>query len=199
LISDGLNGLPIVRFNGTSNYLRNATAELLTNNATQFTIYIVSNMEGSGSRFTFLYGDDSRRQIVHQRFENAELYYGDTGFVNYGSVPLQSNWAIRGWVYNGALSGNSNRLKIYRNGTQLSPSYTNTIVPNLGTLVHGYYIASRSNLTDVMQTDIAGIYLFPSALTDSDRHKLEGYIAHQRGLTANLAADHPYKNNPPVV
>jgi len=35
------------------------------------------------------------------------------------------------------------------------------------------------------------------ALTESDRQKLEGYLAHKWGLTGNLPADHPYKNSPP--
>lgn len=33
----------------------------------------------------------------------------------------------------------------------------------------------------------------------SERAKLFGWAAHKYGLTANLAADHPYKNEPPLV
>jgi hypothetical protein len=34
--------------------------------------------------------------------------------------------------------------------------------------------------------------------TTTDRQKLEGYLAHKWGLTANLPSDHPYKINPPA-
>lgn len=34
-------------------------------------------------------------------------------------------------------------------------------------------------------------------LSDADRQKLEGYLAHKWGLTANLPSDHPYKTVTP--
>jgi hypothetical protein len=34
--------------------------------------------------------------------------------------------------------------------------------------------------------------------TTLERQKVEGYLAHKWGLTANLPADHPYKVNPPA-
>lgn len=36
-------------------------------------------------------------------------------------------------------------------------------------------------------------------VSQSDRQKLEGYLAHKWGLTANLPVTHPYKNTPPYV
>jgi hypothetical protein len=47
------------------------------------------------------------------------------------------------------------------------------------------------------QHDYAELVLVqsPSALDES---KLEGYLAHKWGLTANLPSDHPYKVNPPA-
>jgi hypothetical protein len=37
------------------------------------------------------------------------------------------------------------------------------------------------------------------ALSDGDREKIEGYLAHKWGLTANLPAAHPYKSLAPTV
>ena len=34
------------------------------------------------------------------------------------------------------------------------------------------------------------------SLTDANRQKIEGYLAHKFGLTGKLASDHPYKSNP---
>lgn len=36
-------------------------------------------------------------------------------------------------------------------------------------------------------------------LSTIDRQKLEGYLAHKWGLTANLPSDHPYKSTPPYL
>lgn len=46
---------------------------------------------------------------------------------------------------------------------------------------------------------MAEIIATPTLLSDTDRQKLEGYLAWKWGLEANLPADHPYKNTPPTV
>lgn len=44
---------------------------------------------------------------------------------------------------------------------------------------------------------MAEIIIFAQALSDADREKVEGYLAHLYGLTGNLDAGHPYKVTPP--
>ena len=36
-------------------------------------------------------------------------------------------------------------------------------------------------------------------LTDLERQKFEGYLAHKWGFQASLPDTHPYRNAPPVV
>ena len=55
-----------------------------------------------------------------------------------------------------------------------------------------------------IQTNIIGTFTLLEAarkfwLSTGNRQKLEGYLAHKSGLTANLPADHPYKTTPPTV
>jgi hypothetical protein len=45
--------------------------------------------------------------------------------------------------------------------------------------------------------DIAETIVVPSALGTVDRQRLEGYLAHKWGLTADLPAGHPYRTVPP--
>ena len=45
---------------------------------------------------------------------------------------------------------------------------------------------------------IAELIVVSDALSDSDRQKLEGYLAHKWGLHANLPVGHPYTNEAPV-
>lgn len=40
---------------------------------------------------------------------------------------------------------------------------------------------------------------FLEPLSNPDRQKVEGYLAHKWGLTANLPVDHPYKTEPPLA
>jgi hypothetical protein len=45
--------------------------------------------------------------------------------------------------------------------------------------------------------DYGELLIYDSALSDSEIAKIEGYLAHKWGLTANLPANHPYKNTAP--
>ena len=46
---------------------------------------------------------------------------------------------------------------------------------------------------------LAEIIVVPSAVSTSDRQKLEGYLAHKWGTVAELPVSHPYKNSAPTV
>ena len=47
--------------------------------------------------------------------------------------------------------------------------------------------------------EIAEILVLPAKATVDTRQRIEGYLAHKWGLTANLPADHPYKSAAPTV
>ena len=187
-----------VTFDGTNDFMRNTNAEILENNASTFTAYIVNKLQDTtNSRFYFLYGTDSNRHICHQSLDNNEYWYASQGNGDYATLTKNIDTAIRGWVFDGSLSGNSNRLKVYRNGGQLSPGYAGTVSNNFGTLTHGFYLSSRSNGAVIAQ-ELGEIVITRSALDTTTRQKLEGYLAHKWGLTANLPGDHPFKVNPPA-
>jgi hypothetical protein len=62
--------------------------------------------------------------------------------------------------------------------------------------------ASNFNISRVTQSligDVAELIYIDGAISTNDRQKLEGYLAHKWGITANLPADHPYKNKAPMV
>lgn len=44
-----------------------------------------------------------------------------------------------------------------------------------------------------------GFVFVPSAISDADAQRLEGYYAHLCGLAALLPSDHPYKSAPPAI
>ena len=47
--------------------------------------------------------------------------------------------------------------------------------------------------------DHAEILAFPTVLSEQDRQRVEGYLAHKWGLTGDLPANHPFKTSPPIV
>ena len=60
-------------------------------------------------------------------------------------------------------------------------------------------IGSRSGGGDTFSGLVAEVIVLDFAADTDTRQKIEGYLAHRWGLTANLPAPHPFKNDPPVV
>ncbi len=59
-------------------------------------------------------------------------------------------------------------------------------------------IGSTGNSILGMTGELAEIIFVSGVATLDTRQKMEGYLAHKWGLTANLPADHPYKSAVPV-
>jgi len=59
---------------------------------------------------------------------------------------------------------------------------------------------SRINTATAQQSDvdISELIVTPTTPSTSERQKIEGYLAHKWGLTANLPASHPYKTVKPT-
>lgn len=57
--------------------------------------------------------------------------------------------------------------------------------------------ARPRNLNNPFKGAIKAVLIFNQKLNDSDRQKVEGYLAHQLGLLSNLPIGHPYKVTPP--
>ena len=49
----------------------------------------------------------------------------------------------------------------------------------------------------VWKGDLGELLIYNTELNVSNFEKVEGYLAHKWGLTANLPGDHPYKNTAP--
>lgn len=105
------------------------------------------------------------------------------------TMPLNS-WTLLGGQRNG------NAVTHYRNGT---PSATGTAASPLGTIsnthttVGGRY-GGNFSLTGFLSGNIAEVIVAPISALE----RIEGYLAHKWGLTANLPSDHPYKVNVPT-
>lgn len=68
-----------------------------------------------------------------------------------------------------------------------------TVAPNFIDI--GRMIASGQDYK--LKGDIGEFIAFSSVPSESDRQKLEGYLAHKWGLTGELPAGHPYKDDVP--
>jgi hypothetical protein len=61
----------------------------------------------------------------------------------------------------------------------------------------GFRIGTREFTGVGWDGSVGEIVVSTTALSTTDRQRLEGYLAHKWGTTASLPADHPYKSAPP--
>jgi hypothetical protein len=86
-------------------------------------------------------------------------------------------------------------------GTSPSQLWYNST--NYASGIHGnwsnFNIGTLGTFNENPNADIAEIFVFNYSLNESDRQKLEGYIAYKWGLVSDLPVDHPYKILPPTT
>jgi len=90
----------------------------------------------------------------------------------------------------------SENWKLFKNGTEWDSATITIVYQGVNTAL-GTTSANGTSL--YYDGQIAEIVLTASALPLGDRQKVEGYLAHKWGLTANLPAGHPYKSAAPTA
>ena len=217
IITNELNGNTILRFDGANDVLTGgSTAQLnLFRNVTGawgFVVYkkrtadvtalaravlISANGTTGSSRFQIKVGDSvgpapNRLGMSGRRADSDELARLSSpnelsGSYVLGLVRMQYNIRL-GEVYeNGILVASNPTLTT--SGTVTSNT-ASTVALSLGASAAGGVPAD---------IDLAAIVLGTGVLSVSDAEKLEGWAAHEYGLTANLPVDHPYKTTPPYA
>lgn len=193
VISAALNGLNVLRFDG-SNDLLNYDGSFFVN--TSYMVFSVVTRR-SNRTFNFYMGGTTTSN-------NNNLILGWTSpstlheFAQYGTSfaatvesytsPIPDLWV--GWLDTSV--GRRQR----RNGTQVATSGTTTqLSGNGGSSIGRFFDVSNS----YYDGDVAEIIATTSVLTLSNIQLVEGYLAWKWGLVASLPADHPYKNAAPTL
>jgi len=193
-------------FDGVDDFVVVAHNNLLNMQLDPSAVFCVYKQDVSGTGFRLFQKDDGVGTFADSLFGSPQNFtsvagaFGDSYSPAYtpGDVAIQSftwdgslmtNWldgtlATPGTVFNGTIVGGS-----------IDP--TNTPAANTDDL----YIAKRNNpgfSEGNFQGYICEIIFSNLNLSTIERQKVEGYLAHKWGLTANLPADHPYKTVEPT-
>jgi hypothetical protein len=117
--------------------------------------------------------------------------YGKTNADVSGAFILGSSFTTAGNVFAGRLNGGDDLTTVSIAGGYSS---TNTRYPTFA-----QHIGFReTNNTLHWSGDIDEIIVTSAFLATFETQRIEGYLAHKWGLTANLPSDHPFKVNPPA-
>jgi len=169
-----LNGKPTLRFNGSNADL--ATAAFTDTNGTAFAV-VDGDYTTTFPDYDGIVGGVSDYVGLVGRGGTALIYTGTpyaTNLVTDGSF----NFDLTGTI------GDPHMLC----GFDITPAVMTTGV-RIG--------MDRINAVRRWDGSIGEIILYRTALSTSDRQRVEGYLAWRWGLVGNLPPSHPYRNRPP--
>jgi len=142
----------VLEFNGSSDYLDCGDVSVI-NGASALTIsgWINPDMASGNDIIYSKNGVDADdRILLYIDVDNEDLYikYENGGTNQYGkytsftTASYQNKWTHFAVVFNGTVSGNAERLKLYINGADLALSFTGTIATTITDASgHPFYIA----------------------------------------------------------
>jgi len=186
--TDVINGLPVVRFDGTDDYLSATDSASLQ--PADLTIFIVSNFsslkEGDQKFFAKSRNSESAAGATWQTtiYEANDLLYQTKNAGSWQSV------AANDYIYTGAYittithNQSTEAVNIYKDGSAFSTSSSITQAFDYAT--DPLYIGARINGSTIehhLQGDIAEMIIYDSALSTVGRGKVETYLADKYGIT----------------
>lgn len=193
------NGLNAVQFNNSTKrvYLENTTFQYSGNTMHMFSVHI-NNKGGGATIYGRLFSFAASGQQDYNNTNGILLTYGTSSGISLyrnsatvcSTSAINNTWALVDAQRNGT-SG-----KISLNGNSYSTGSTSSANQN----IQRSRIGNDFNAIDSgMNGYIAENILLTYIPTSDVETKLQGYLAHKWGLTANLPAGHPYKTTPPYV
>jgi hypothetical protein len=206
--ASGLNGKPVITFDGTNDALINASAGLMRAVSGATAVMVMSRAANLAAGSDLLWIGTSAGNARLVMSTRVGLAAPGEGFTSGGRrLSTNSFQTVTGFAYtsNPIIAAarhdyaNAN-LEIWQDGTAgASRVYQTAGVTdnNAGPLSVG--AGNVAGTGAPLNGYIAEITLVHSALSTTDRQKLEGYLAWKWGLEANLPAGHPYKTTPPTV
>jgi hypothetical protein len=139
---------------------------------------------------------------------NSELFYTKTSYINFdlfnntnstGILSLNARSATQRSTGSNIVNSTNNIISVildttgsvYLNGSATSVASTSFA----GTSLNASFDWAIS--AGAFKGYIGEVITYPSVLTDTNRQKIEGYLAWKWGLQGSLPIGHPYKNAPP--
>ena len=203
----GLNGKPILTFDGGDLLLNNSPGALLrnvngatlaavvnyTNNSVSRAVCSVSTATAGQTRASLLVNNTTAtgyltggRRLDANSFQlsGSSTFSAATPVIQIGVLDYANSDAFS--YINGNLDATNTSFQ-----TDGNTSDTNSAALYIG--------GSATGSTNPLLGSVAEIVIIQSALNTAQRQNLEGYLAWKWGLQGQLPIAHPYKNIPPYV
>jgi hypothetical protein len=190
----GIKARPSVAFAGSSDHFMTASS-VLPSGATAGSIFWVQTTEADPGTVANNFGCvissnwGSAGSDNHFPFLDGNIYF--TAFSTTRFLMGNPSKSLVNPRILGHESTNGNTA-LYIDGSSFFTSTTNTFTNPTSTKRLGQAINKFTG-------QLAELIVLSNIPAIMDRRRIEGYLAHKWGLTANLPADHPYLNRPPLI
>jgi hypothetical protein len=104
---------------------------------------------------------------------------------------------ICGWVLNPSATASA-RSSVRVNGGAASQTNTDSFAPASVNATFHLQLGASGNNGSLLLGSISEVIFIAGVISDSNRQRIEGYLAHKWGLEASLPNDHPYKTTGPT-
>jgi hypothetical protein len=154
-------------FNGTSNYVSVPKQSALVSSA-NFSVSAWVKRTTSSSPVSIWQGASNINDVAIKLGSTGAFFeIGDSSTNTYGFVAnTSSEWQNLAMVFDGTLSGNSNRLKGYVNGIPQTLTYTGTIPATSGTVDSSFFIGNNGGFNT--DGSVAIVQIYNRSLSDSE-------------------------------
>jgi hypothetical protein len=202
-ITNSINGLPVVRFNGTNQLINFGSNILNISTNTGLAVFSVvkfNNASSGGIIGKTIYGPGEGRWAL-TRDTVTGLGMNAQFFIQSGGTATESIYAdtttttqlIEGtwdrqiqYIYQNGLQRGSNAKATMSSFNTTYPLYAGAYPDGAGSAPQYY-----------MSGDIAEILVYMANITPFIRQQIEGYLSWKWGLQASLPSTHPYFTAPP--
>lgn len=195
-ITNSVNGLPVVRFNGTSQYINFGNVlNIGTNTGIAVFSVVKINSTSGGIVGKAVYGPGDARWSLYRDTSVSRF------FINAGSDATESTFNDSSTVVQ-LMEGVWNRQTqiIYQNGSQqasVTKASSATLTNTFPLWVGAYPNSTASGVQFYLNGDIGETIVYMSNITPFIRAQIEGYLTWKWGLQASLPTSHPYFTAPP--
>lgn len=175
LVSNSMNGNPVISFNGTNSKLTLPTSTTLGIQSNPYEMFIVGKSSSSNVQF-----------LIAGGYENFEYHLNGAAGARF--IPLNSTFIDKGstgnyadgnaHIFSARASSSGGAVRI--DGTDGGATVANILSSNSGALQLGV----RSDGTYYFNGDIAEVILYNTNLSTSDRSTVDHYLANRYGITS---------------
>ena len=193
---NGLNNKPVLTFDGSNDFMTYSGITINDNNTFVFSVY---NRTSAGIH-TFDVASNvgavntTPRGYGNWWFTDNVLY----SILRSGTGAVHGTASTTTGTFINCCARNNTGTQAWRNGTALGTRQASASSGNPTIQAIGQITTTAPTNFFYHNGFIAEIIFGRFDISDGDRQRVEGYLAHKWGLTSNLPAAHPYKNTAPL-